>query len=294
MTALATSMRATGGMIQRCFGGIRAVGAVARPAVIGGPVRAASGTAVCRAQLSSPGATIKISKFYEAVAVSEDDETPDAFNIHLDGRAVKTPAQTKLTIPSEPLAYMIALEWDAQIGALDRSCMHLTSLANTAQDNPTDKSTPERVGELLEYLGTDTVLFREEVPEELYAMQLEKWDPIIAWFNEKHGVEVPVTTGLFIDDLPADDLARIRDYTESMHPWAFAGFEFAVTNAKSFIVADALTCGKIMPAEASEAARLEMIWQCSRFGEVEWAHPMDAADTTARLAAAAVFARQFK
>jgi len=37
-----------------------------------------------------------------------------------------------------------------------------------------------------------------------------------------------------------------------------------------------------------------MIWQCSRFGEVEWAHPMDAADTTARLAAAAVFARQFK
>ena len=43
-----------------------------------------------------------------------------------------------------------------------------------------------------------------------------------------------------------------------------------------------------------QAARLEMIWQCSRFGEVEWAHPMDAADTTARLAASAIFARQFK
>ena len=71
-------------------------------------------------------------------------------------------------------------------------------------------------------------------------------------FNEKHGVEVPVTTGLFIDELPDADLARIRDYTESMHPWAFAGFEFAVTTAKSFIVADALTCGKITPAQASE------------------------------------------
>lgn len=34
-----------------------------------------------------------------------------AFNIHLDGRAVKTPAKTKLAIPSEPLSYMIALEW---------------------------------------------------------------------------------------------------------------------------------------------------------------------------------------
>lgn len=61
MTTAAT-MQVTGGMLRRCFGGLGALGAMARPAVMGGAaipvrpqVRAASGTPVCRAQLSSPG-----------------------------------------------------------------------------------------------------------------------------------------------------------------------------------------------------------------------------------------------
>ena len=45
------------------------------------------------------------------IEVTELALCTQGYNICLDGRAIKTPDKSNLTIPSKPLAYMAALEW---------------------------------------------------------------------------------------------------------------------------------------------------------------------------------------
>lgn len=47
-----------------------------------------------------------------------------------------------------------------------------------------------KIAELLAYLDTDTLRFRSELPVPLYEEQCALWDPMIKWFEDRHGVEV--------------------------------------------------------------------------------------------------------
>eukprot|EP00041_Stephanoeca_diplocostata_P007622 m.109967 g.109967 ORF g.109967 m.109967 type:complete len:322 (+) comp16965_c0_seq1:104-1069(+) len=241
--------------------------------------------------LSTAGATVgKIKRFYKEVTVQRATSNPELFEVCLDGRTLKTPLKHPMTVPSKPLAYMIAHEWDVQDRHIERERMHLSSLCNTAIDNPSGESLENRVDQLLEYLVTDTVCFRSESPEDLYNWQLQSWDPLVEWFSTQYNVELPVTTQLS-SDVPSGTIDVARDYCLSLHPWEFTGLDYAVRTAKSFIIGDALVRGHLSPEQASSAARLEVLFQISRFGEVEWHHTIDEADTTARLAAASLFTR---
>ncbi len=53
-------------------------------------------------------------RFYKAVSVAPRD---DLFEVHLDGRAIRTPAKQPLAVATEPLARAIAAEWEAQANA---------------------------------------------------------------------------------------------------------------------------------------------------------------------------------
>jgi chaperone required for assembly of F1-ATPase len=59
--------------------------------------------------------------------------------------------------------------------------------------------------------------------------------------------------------------------------------------AKSFVIGDALMAGKLTPDEAQAVSAVETRFQCKRFGEVEWIHPLERAETKSRFAAAAIF-----
>src|SRR6056297_2817023 len=60
--------------------------------------------------------------------------TAAGFEVHLDGRPVRTPARVVLALPTRRLAEAIAAEWDAQAGAIDPTSMPLTRTANSAVD----------------------------------------------------------------------------------------------------------------------------------------------------------------
>jgi chaperone required for assembly of F1-ATPase len=47
--------------------------------------------------------------------------------------------------------------------------------------------------------------------------------------------------------------------------------------------------GKLTPDEAQAVSAVETRFQCKRFGEVEWIHPLERAETKSRFAAAAIF-----
>ena len=64
-----------------------------------------------------------------------------------------------------------------------------------------------------------------------------------------------------------------------------------VDTLRSYVLACAVIEGEVDATHAARLSRLEAEFQIARFGEVEWAHPLDRAAVEARVAAAAFFVR---
>ena len=77
----------------------------------------------------------------------------------------------------------------------------------------------------------------------------------------------------------------------ALSPFALTGLEYATNSCKSLVISLALIEGALTVDDAVRKARLEVVFQTQRFGVVEWAHTLEECDTTARLAAAALFVR---
>lgn len=61
-------------------------------------------------------------KFYKNVSISKAD---GLFEINLDKNKLKTPLGTLFRVPTEPLAVVVATEWDSQKEMIKKHSMHL-------------------------------------------------------------------------------------------------------------------------------------------------------------------------
>ena len=52
----------------------------------------------------------------------------DGFEVNLDQKKLKTPTGGVFRVPTEPLALMVATEWDAQHETINRHSMHLVRM----------------------------------------------------------------------------------------------------------------------------------------------------------------------
>src|SRR5512139_2659218 len=76
-------------------------------------------------------------RFYkEATRVPRSDGS--GFEIHLDGRPLRTPLKRVLAIADEPVADLVLAEWRAQKDVIDPASMPATRLANSAVDTVAD------------------------------------------------------------------------------------------------------------------------------------------------------------
>jgi ATP synthase F1 complex assembly factor 2 len=159
---------------------------------------------------------------------------------------------------------------------------------------PHTTTTDERIENLLPYLITDTICYRD--PEDLALGQVEKktWDPIISWFENKYKSPLCVTTLLSGPEHPPQTIDVVKKHLSSMNHWPLTGLELAIDTAKSVVIALSLLDRQLSAAQAVDASRVEVDFQVQRFGYVEWSHGMDKYETTCRLAAAALFVRLTK
>lgn len=239
---------------------------------------------------NTPSATHKISRFYKEVDVVPAEE--DLWTVTLDGRRLKTPMAKPVLIPDETLAQLAAAEWDSQGEEIKQSGMHVSSLINTAIDHPSGESRGQRVDYLLEFLDTDTVCCHSDSPDALVVMQQTTWDPIIEWFSDRFQAPLNVhTSAVMGSNHPEETTDAVRSYLMDMPHWPLVGLEHAVDTSKSLIIPIAQLEGHLTAEEAAEAARLEVAFQTSRFGYVDWAHGIEEHDTHVRMAAAALFSR---
>ncbi|XP_068761096.1 ATP synthase mitochondrial F1 complex assembly factor 2-like [Montipora capricornis] len=224
-------------------------------------------------------------RFYNKVGI---EEAEGGYQITVDNKKVKTPAGKALIVPSRPLAMAVAVEWNSQRETIKPENMHLTSLSNTVIDNPKTRTRGEQISHILEFLSSDTICFYANEPEELVNLQRNEWQPLIDWFDMKYDVSVEPSNGLFVS-VPHDAIQKLQSHLSSLNTWSLTGIEFAVETLKSIILSMALVDNHLTVERAVALSRLELEFQISRWGSVEWAHDLELMETRSRVAAAALF-----
>ncbi|XP_026757192.2 ATP synthase mitochondrial F1 complex assembly factor 2 [Galleria mellonella] len=221
-------------------------------------------------------------RFYRCTGIIQNE---NKWEVTLDQRRLKTPNGRVLLVNSEPLARAIAAEWDAQTDTIAQPTMHLTTLCNTALDNPGKLTVHDIANYLLDYFPTDTLLFHSE-EEELRALQEKKWIPVLEWFQKRFGVKLEISKGLEPPPVTTETRAVLARHFLSYDFTALNAICFGVEALKSPLLMLACIERHLEPKEAVLLARLEEEFQLIRWGRVPWAHELNQAELSSRVAAA--------
>jgi ATP synthase F1 complex assembly factor 2 len=241
-----------------------------------------------------------LKRFYRNVTYSETSNSHNEtiYEINLDKRKLKTPMGKLFYTHNEQLANLIVHEWKTQAKTINRSAMHLTTLQNTCIDNPLNFNKDLIIRYLLEYLKTDTLLYRDEANSSLFKLQNEKWTPYVDWLNSVHTdldlklkYDFNATTSIADNTLHRPD-SSLHAYLSTFNLNTLIALKYMCENLKSVILSMALLMrneriGNI--TEICHLAQLEMNYQVDKWGLVEWHHPFEQNDILTRVCASYLF-----
>jgi len=222
-------------------------------------------------------AELSLRRFWKTVDVHEQEG--GQYSIRLDLRSLKTPSGKPLVLPRHKLvlATLIAREWDEQRKILKQHSLPMTSLASRAIDGLQGEQERQAVvDDLMNYLDTDTICFQESKPAVLARMQKTHWEPLVEWLHSSYQVRLEVHhDSILFCKQSGSTHAKLRGIVSGFDPLKLAAFERAVHASKSFVIALALVEGRLTVEQASDASRVEVLSQISRWGEVEDTHDVD-------------------
>ena len=202
-------------------------------------------------------------RFYNAAHVVQ---TPEGWQVQLDGRPVKTPKRGVLLLPTQALAEAVAAEWEAQRASVDPRTMPLTKLANTTLDGVVGHEAAVRA-EIVAYAGNDLLCYRAERPERLAQLQHEQWDPLLSWATEQFGARLHTTTGVMPVRQSEDCVSHLREAVAALDAFALASTHVMTTLTGSAVLALAYIHGRLTVEEAWTAAHLDEDFQIAQWGE---------------------------
>jgi len=214
------------------------------------------------------GLVSRMKRFYKDVAVAAADSDGGAFEVHLDGRGVRTPLRRALQVPARALADAIAGEWHAQGDEIAAEAMPLTRIAATAVDRVADD--PEGyVDQIAAFGGTDLICYRAQSPQELVVRQVRVWQPLLDWARDTYGSELFVTDGLLPVEQPQGSLSRLRAAVAAYDHYELAALGVVTSASGSLIVALAMAVGRLDAKSAFEVSQLDESYQVELWGEEE-------------------------
>lgn len=205
-------------------------------------------------------------RFYKDVTVAPSE---DGHAIHLDGRAVKTPAKNQLVAPTAALGALLRDEWDAQTEVVNPATMPITRLVNTAIDGIA--SDPQAVVEdMLRFSASDALCYRADEPEGLVERQRAQWDPVLDWAANDLGARFILIEGIMPQEQPREAIsafgARLRNHE---NPVALAALHTITSLTGSAILALAFAEGRLSMDEAWALAHLDEDWTIEHWGTDE-------------------------
>ncbi|WP_291835364.1 ATP12 family chaperone protein [Brevundimonas sp.] len=231
----------------------------------------------------------RLKRFWKTVDVSEGEGAKGSeWTVLLDGRAPKTPAHAKLTLPTEAAARMVADEWAAQGEFIEPGTMPATRLASTAIDRVSQVR--EAVAdEVAAYAGSDLLCYPAEAPGSLVEQQAREWGPWRAWAREL-GVPLQVAEGLLHTAQDPAAVARVRELALELDDFALTGLAALTPLLGSAVLGLAVQRGALSGELAFDLSRIDEAFQESRWGVDE----DNAARTAFRRAEAVLFDRWFR
>ena len=204
------------------------------------------------------------------------------FAVLLDGRPLRLPGGTPLSVDSPGLAEAIAAEWGAaggtKGGAFSHDDVPLTRLVGTAAERIAPDPAPT-VAALAKYAETDLLCYRAE-ERRLAALQAEAWDPLLDWCALTLDAPLRVTAGVMPIRQQPDALAALARVVASHPPVELSALGVAVPAMGSLVLGLALVAGRIGPEAAEAAATVD-----ERHQEAFWGVDAEAAARRAAIAA---------
>lgn len=203
-------------------------------------------------------------RFYDAVAVQDTD---GGWQVTLDKRGLKTVGGSPQIVPTPTLAQKLAEEWDVQSETLDPSKFVLRDMTDYAID-VVSADIPAHAGKITQFGDTDTLLYRADPDEHLYAKQQDVWEPIVRAFEARHGISMTRVSGIMHKPQSEQALVKLRTKLE-----ALSGFELAAVESMTSLAASLIIALSVIEAETQadaielwRAASLEEEWQVDLWG----------------------------
>lgn len=202
-------------------------------------------------------------RFYNLVTIENAD---NGYAINLDGKPVKTPSGALLYAPTQELAHAIMKEWADQSDEIIPDNMPLTQILTTIQDRiATERSAMEAAA--LNYLDTDLLCYRTDMPAALAEKQKEAWDTWLNWFERQAGVQLETTTGLAALTQPPEAHSYAQAQIRQMDNYLFGVLQLIVSLTGSLVLALAFVAGDISPEDVLTAIRVEENYKAAIYNE---------------------------
>lgn len=203
-------------------------------------------------------------RFYDAVDIREAEQGA-GWQVILDGRGVKTVHGAVQAVPTRALAEAMAREWSEQGEDLDTKRFIFRDMADYAIE-VVGGAREETITKLLRYGETDTLCYRADPEDALYARQQEVWEPLLAQIEAQDSVRFTRVSGIVHKPQNEAILAKLRERIEDESEFALAALESMSSLAASLTIA-VLASEPDADAEGLwRAACLEEEWQAELWG----------------------------
>jgi chaperone required for assembly of F1-ATPase len=192
-------------------------------------------------------------------------QTEHGWSIHLDGRALKTPAKAPFVAP-KAVAEAAASEWRSQKERIDPLSMPVTRAVHTA----IERIAPQRdavIDEIAAFGATDLICYRAESPQALIAREQEAWDPLLDWARGALNAELLCTNGVCHQRQPQKSLDMLRTHIVREPDLGLSALFDLTTLSGSLIIALAVAYQRLSPDEAWRRACIDETYQSELWGE---------------------------
>jgi chaperone required for assembly of F1-ATPase len=203
-------------------------------------------------------------RFYSKVTIAA---SPEGFEVHLDGKPVRTPAKAILSLPTEASAQLVAGEFAAQRENIDPVSMPVTRLVNTAIDGVAQD--PQAVLEdVLRFSSSDLLCYRADGPDKLVERQAKAWDPVIDWADSALGARFVLAEGIMHVEQPREAIGAIGIHLKMRDdPLRLAAIHLMTSLTGSALLALAVEAGERDVETAWAAAHVDEDWNIEHWGE---------------------------
>ncbi|MGH1397918.1 MAG: ATP12 family protein [Alphaproteobacteria bacterium] len=202
-------------------------------------------------------------RFYTLVSTHKTD---GGFEIHLDGRPVKTPMKATLIAGNNAIANALQSEWMAQEEEIKPDTMPLTQILSTQIDRiGAERETIQNT--LLKYLDTDLVCYFTDEPPALKEAQEITLNPYLKWFETYFKTPLKTTTGLTAITQSEQAHKAVTDYVTALDDAHFTVLQLVSSLAGSLVLAmNAMEEGRTAP-EIFTAMRIEENFKAEIYNE---------------------------